>query len=283
MKIFPVLFLAVACCGCEADAVLSAPGDMPISEIQGNAAVSPLEGQQVTVTGIVSGDFQDDDANPDSLGGFYLQSLAADDDPRSSEGLFVFDRNAQSAEVIAGDVVQVSGRVDERFGETQLNASTVRKVGRKNLRLTELTLPAAAVMTNSDEIVIADLERYEGMLVRIEQPLFVQDLAGLGRYGEIQLSSVKRQFQFTSTQTPDASAYREHRARVATQTLLLDDGRVEQNVSPVRYLSANGLPARAPRIGDAVEGLQGVLRYSRGSGPNGLETWRLMPTAEPQF
>jgi len=36
-------------------------------------------------------------------------------------------------------------------------------------------------------------------------------------------------------------------------------------------------------VGDQVSGLTGTLRYSRGSGGNGFEGYRLMPTEDPQF
>ncbi|MBT8083701.1 MAG: ExeM/NucH family extracellular endonuclease [Woeseia sp.] len=262
-----------------------APKDYnPISSIQGTGAASPLAGERASTRGIVTGDFQDGDANTqNNLGGFFLQSLAPDQDNRTSEGLFVFDRNAKGTDVGVGDIVTVSGSVEERFGETQLKADAVAIIGKGNATATELRLPAAGTVHNSDGTVVADLEHLEGMFLQVPQRLFVQDLAGLERYGEILLSTEERQFQFTEREQPDAAGYRKHRQRVAAQVLMLDDGRVVQNASPVRYIGDSGSAGRAPRLSDAAESLQGVLRYSRGSGPNGLETWRLMPTSAPRF
>ncbi|MGB5739040.1 MAG: hypothetical protein WBM54_06800, partial [Woeseia sp.] len=282
MKFFLTLPILLVVAGCD-PGVTTAPSDeLAISEIQGDSPASLLAGQNVTVRGVVTGDFQDDDADrQNNLGGFYLQSVRDDGDPGTSEGLFVFDRKGGGPDVAVGDLVRVSGIVEERFFETQLTANSIEKIGTAEVSATDLSLPANAITENSDGNLIADLERFEGMLVQVPLTLYVQDLANLERYGEILLAPVPRQLQFTSTQEPDPAAYREHRARVAAQTLMLDDGRAQQNLHPVRY--ADALQGRAPRLGDAVDGVQGVLRFSRGSGPNGLETWRLVPTAEPRF
>ena len=45
-----------------------------ISDIQGSGTKSPLEGQIVSISAIVTGDFQNNDADATSnLGGFYIQ------------------------------------------------------------------------------------------------------------------------------------------------------------------------------------------------------------------
>jgi predicted extracellular nuclease len=67
--------------------------------------------------------------------------------------------------------------------------------------------------------------------------------------------------------------------------MILDDGTSRQNVSPVRYLIAaeTHTSTFSLRVGDAVSGLTGIIRYSRGSGNSGTETYRLMPVTEPRF
>lgn len=284
MKFIPPLLAMILLGACDAD-VAAPPGtDLAIHEIQGSGSASALVGQYVTTTGVVSGDFQDDDADAArNLGGFFLQSLEADNNPLTSEGLFVFDRKANGVDVHAGDIVRVQGIVEERFGETQLTANKLERAGSAAVHAVELRLPGRATVENSDGLDIADLEAYEGMLVSIPQRLYVQDLGGLERFGEIVLASAARQFSFTSRNAPDPDAYRAHRKKVAAQRLVLDDGRAVQNAQPLAYVGGDGFEGRAPRLGDATEGLQGVLRFSRGSGPHGTETWRLMPTATPRF
>ncbi len=54
----------------------------------------------------------------------------------------------------------------------------------------------------------------------------------------------------------------------------------------VDYVSRDGVSLRGRllvRAGDSVVGLTGNIRYSRGSGGSGDETYRLMPTTEPVF
>ncbi len=72
-----------------------------IAQIQGAAHRSPLVGKQVKdVSGVVTA--TDDD-------GFWMQSLTPDDDPATSEGIYVFT----TPKVKVGDVVDVAGTVAE--------------------------------------------------------------------------------------------------------------------------------------------------------------------------
>ena len=81
------------------------PVDEPetIAQVQGAAHLSPLDGQRVNgVEGVVTAV---------SRNGFWMQSTTPDDDPATSEGLFVYTRSAPT--VAAGQTVSVDGAVDE--------------------------------------------------------------------------------------------------------------------------------------------------------------------------
>ena len=133
-----------------------------------------MSGQTVTISAIVTGDFQDNDSDTgNNLGGFYVQQETPDADAATSEGIFIFDDDNPATDVSVGDRVEVTGTVNEYFGETQINASSVRVTGTGMIQATDVNLPASAVTTNSDGDSIADLERYEGMLVRFSQKLSV--------------------------------------------------------------------------------------------------------------
>ena len=56
-----------------------------------------------------------------------------------------------------------------------------------------------------------------------------------------------------------------------------------QNPDDIHYLDAGNTADYSIRAGDRLSGLVGNLRYSRGSGGSGDETWRLMPTTDPMF
>ncbi len=90
-----------------------------IAQIQGAAHRSPMLGQQVKeVRGVVTAT---DDA------GFWMQSLTSDDDPATSEGVYVYTTSTAAV----GDVVSVAGTVSEyRAGGAS---------GTANLSTTEIT------------------------------------------------------------------------------------------------------------------------------------------------
>ncbi|MFE9660613.1 endonuclease/exonuclease/phosphatase family protein [Streptomyces sp. NPDC005955] len=83
------------------------PSPTAIHDVQGATRTSPLVGTQVTgVSGVVTGV-----RAYGSSRGFWFQDTAPDDDPATSEGLFVFTGSTPT--VTPGDAVQVSGTVTE--------------------------------------------------------------------------------------------------------------------------------------------------------------------------
>ena len=259
------------------------PGQTAIYDIQGSGAVSPLVGQAVSVVGVVTGDFQDGDTDTSrNLGGFYLQNLP-DADIATSDGVFVFDGASPAVDVNEGDLVRVQGEVTEFFGETQIAASSITVAGDGEILPEPINLPTQVSTTNSDGELIADLERYEGMLIRLPQALTVSALYELERTGEVLLTQGGRPFQFTNQNAPDDAVYNSHREAISARQILLDDGLRVANATPIRYLTAGTTPGYSIRVGDRVTDLTGVLRYSRGSGSAGHEAYRLMPTVDPNF
>jgi predicted extracellular nuclease len=261
-------------------------GGTSIGSIQGGGTASPVAGQRVTVTGIVTGDFQSGDGDDTrDLGGFFLQQADGDgdSDPATSDGVFVFDGNNPSVDVDAGDRVTVAGTVNEHFGETQISASRVVIDGSGSVSAVDVNLPASAIVENSDGVPVADLERYEGMLVRFPQSLTATAVHELERFGSVQVSQGGRLFQFTNSNRPDVGGYAAHRADIGSRRIHLDDGRRAEDVTPIRLLDAGAVPGYSLRTGDVISGATGNLRFSRGSGPRGAEGWRLMPTLDPVF
>lgn len=261
-----------------------APGEISIAEVQGVGSVSPYDGQSVTVTGIVSGDFQDvDDDVASNLGGFYLQQGQGDGDAMTSDAIFVYDGSRMRADVSVGDRLRVFGKVKEHFGETQLNATAVEVIGSGMIEPLDISLPATDASSNSDGDLIADLERYEGMLLRLPQQLTISNMRNLERFGELTLAQGGRLYQFTNTNSADVAGYAAHKRRNALRSIVLDDGLRASNPRELRYLVADAPQPFPLRVGATLSGVTGNLRYSRGSGGDGDEGWRLMPTAEPIF
>lgn len=268
---------AGAVVACAADTAVP----LLIGDVQGDGASSRFVGQSVTVEGVVTGDFQDGDSDRGSdLGGFYVQDLSPDGDPGTSDGIFVYDSRS---DVAAGDVVRVTGEVAEFFGETQLAPTSVTVIGSSRIDPVPLELPIADSIRNRDGVRIADLESYEGMFVRIAETLTVIDSYGLQDAGTLILHAGGRAAQYTNRSAPNVRGFARHREQFQRRTILLDDGRRDANVTPVRYLFPFAERGRAIRTGDTVSGLTGVIRYSRDSGDKGVETYRLMPVDEPRF
>ena len=231
-------------------------GTILISTVQGNGFGSPLAGQTVTVEAVVTGDFVD------GLTGFYVQEEAADydDDPATSEGLFVF---ASGADVAVGDLVKVTGTVVEQFGQTQLSAGTV------TVTSTGLPLPGATTLTLPATDVA--LESLEGMRVA-PQDIVVTDNFDLARFGEITVTSGERVVQYTECNMPDVEGYAAYLAAVERDVLLIDDGRNGSNQSPILLPDGTTLTAdNTLRAGTTIENLVGVLGY-------GFSAYRIQPT-----
>jgi len=291
MRILPAFLslLFFAACGGGSGTAPAVPlppasDTTPISVVQGNGSFSPLDGQMVSISGIVSGDFQDNDTDgANNLGGFFVQNESPDGDAMTSEGIFVYDGGNPGTDVSVGDRVNVLGIVKEHFGETQLSSRIVDVVGSGTIQPTDVGLPADGTVTNSDGDLLADLERFEGMLIRFPQTLSVSNLRELERFGAVGLSHGGRLFQFTNSNKPDATDYTAHKITVASRRIELDDGQRSEKPATLRYLNAGNIADYSIRGGDSISGVTGNLRYSRGSGGNGHEAWRVMPTEELRF
>uniref|UniRef100_UPI0024DF5FBC ExeM/NucH family extracellular endonuclease n=1 Tax=Rhabdaerophilum sp. SD176 TaxID=2983548 RepID=UPI0024DF5FBC len=255
-----------------------------ISAIQGTGTASPLVGQTVTVEAIVVGDFQNDDTDTKrNLNGIYLQEEAADSDgdAATSEGIFVFF-GSLTGDVQEGDRVQVTGTVSEYFGLTQLNATSVSVVAAGavadvSTMAATINLPAAAVTTSQDGDYQPDLEAFEGMLVTIPQTLTITEQFQLDRFNEIKLVAGERPAQFTHENAPDATGYDNHLRFVGTRSVTYDDGLNTQNaaISNLDGFGPSYTTASAPRMGDTITGLTGVLDYQWAGASASGSTWRI--------
>jgi predicted extracellular nuclease len=234
----------------------------PIYAAQGSGDKSPLENQQVTIEGVVTGDFQLET----ELSGFFVQDAQGDGDTATSDGLFVYvpgGNNLSRVDVGRGDVVRVSGQVVEFKGQTQLDRVTRLEVLQPNIA--DQNAPPQAVEVRLPLDTASALERYEGMLVTFPQTLTVSGNYGLSSYGELVLSSGGRLFNPTNgnVENPEPNALRR---------IVLDDGSTRRNPNPLPYLDEQG----TRRAGDTVEGLTGVLGF-------GFDTYRVQPVMPPKF
>jgi predicted extracellular nuclease len=237
----------------------------PIGSVQGAGATSPITGSTVTVRGVVVGDYEG--ASP-ALGGFYLQD-DGDSDAASSDGVFVFDRGF-SASVTDGELVEVTGKVSEFQGQTEIDTLTAANdCGTADVTPTDVSLPLASADA---------LEPYEGMLVRFHQTLSVTEHFQLGRFGEAVLSSGGRLRQPTTIAAPGAPANAVQAANDLNQ-IKIDDELQNQNPDPIRF-GRNGNPLSASntlRGGDTVTDAVGVMTYGWAGSSASPNTYRLRP------
>ena len=230
----------------------------PIYDIQGNGAFSPLDGASVIVDGVVVGDFQPNDGDHTDLGGFFIQDAVGDGDPATSDGIFVFAPSAM--DVMPGDLVRVSGVVDEFFSMTEITSvDTVLLCGTGSVAPTTITVPS-------------DFEAVEGMLVTTAgQTLYISEYFNYDRFGEIVLTP-DRQYQSTAVYEPGSPEQAALAAANAANRITLDDGRTTQNPDPA--IHPNGLEFTLDNIfrgGDSLDNVTGVINYS-------FDLYRIQPT-----
>jgi len=281
----PALLL-IAMAACSPAVAAECKNAIPIHDVQGAGEKSPVVGRGVVIQGVVTGDFQNRDQDIiNTLDGFFVQDAAPDDDPMTSEGIFVFDGAKPKTDVKVGDVVCVHGTVKEYYGETQLDLRRIWILAEgARVEPTPVELPVATTQ-NDDGELIANLEHFEGMLVTFPEQLVVTNLNELDRFGEIELSARERTFSATNVELPSAGLALKVARDRAARTIILDDGITWQNPPAIRYAlkAESPSPVKGPRAGDLILGLTGNLRYSRGSTRYGMENWRLEPVVEPRF
>jgi predicted extracellular nuclease len=237
-----------------------------IGSVEGSGATSPLAGQTVTVRGVVVGDFE---GSSPALGGFYLQD-AGDGNDATSDGVFVFDRTFAGATVSDGDLVEVTGKVSEFQGQTEIDTlSALNACGTGDVTPTDVSLPMASATA---------FEPYEGMLVRFHQTLSVTEHFQLERFGEVVLSSGGRLRQPTAIVDPGAPAGAMQAANDLNR-IKFDDDLNNQDPDPIKF-GRNGNPLSAGntlRGGDTVTDAVGVMTYGWAGNAASPNAYRLRP------
>lgn len=283
-----------------------------ITDVQGTGETSPLEGQRVSVRGVVTADFRSGSA-AGSLGGLFIQQLPErrghghhDDgghgDPRDSDSdsdeedddatpfkaRATAGADAAHRRTPAGSqalFVFTTSTTTLAVGDLVQVTGTVTEFRRNGsgdpltqiagdpvLETCGAVAPIEPVTVKLPLPTLADFERYEGMLVRFRQPLAVSGNGTLGRFGELVLAARTRLWHPNNHPFLSPEAARDFNARAQ---IVLDDARSVSNPSPIPYLSAAD-SSGTRRPGDRVRDLTGVLTTDFGA-------WRLQPTVAPTF
>jgi predicted extracellular nuclease len=239
-------------------------GFTAIPLIQGSGETTPIPGTVVTTEGVVVGDYE---GPSPTLRGFYLQDPTGDGDAATSDGIFVFNGNANS--VSLGEVVRVTGTASDFQDQTQISSSAIVKCGTDTVTPTDVSLPFASA---------TGAERWEGMLVRLPQTLSVTEHFQLGRFGQVVVSSGGRLAQPTNVVSPGAPALALQAANNLNR-LIIDDHLQNQNPDPILF-GRGGLPLSASntlRGGDTATGIVGVMTYTWAGNSASPNAYRVRP------
>jgi predicted extracellular nuclease len=237
----------------------------PIPAIQGSGETTPFAGQTTTTEGVV---ISDDEGPSPTLRGFYLQDPAGDGDPATSDGIFVFNGNNDS--VANGDNIRVTGTAEEFQGQTQISSPSIIDCGTDDtVTPTDISFPATSPTS---------LEAYEGMLVRVPEPMTVTEHFQLGRFGQVLLSSEGKLDVPTAVVAPGDDA-NDLQAENDLRKIILDDSSQAQNPDPIVF-ARGGLPLSASntlRGGDTVTNLTGVMTYTWAGNAASGNAYRIRP------
>lgn len=193
---------------------------LSIAAIQGtNTDTSPYVDQNVTTQGVVTADYRSGGFN-----GFFLEtggaggSAANDATPGASDGIFVFG-SVSAGQVTIGESVQVTGKVQEFQGETEIGSPTVTQLADALPAVVPDTIPWSDLATDAQK------EAHEGELIAPQGDFTVSDNYDANWYGSFTLAAGDTPLR----QPTDAGAAGSAQAQAvvadnAARMVTLDDG-----------------------------------------------------------
>jgi 5'-nucleotidase len=254
---------------CGATCVLPVPAPLKgsIADIQGTGPKSPQRRGQATTRGVVTAVYK-----TGGFSGAYIQTPGTGGPidasaHQASDGVFVFG-SAFAAAVEQGSFVEVTGKVVEFQGMTELTAPTwsVLDETPAPVRPAEVSFPLGEVQKES----------FEGMLLAPQGPFTVTNNYTTNQYGEIGLAPGTKPFDNpTNVVAPGAPAIAKAKQNAA-DLVTLDDG------ATTNFLSADNqgtpLPWLRPdnevRVGAPVTFTQPVVLDYRNN------AWKLQPRTQ---
>ena len=239
-----------------------------IPEIQGTGTESPLKGQNVTTQGVVTAVWQGEK----SLNGFTIQTPGTGDaaPAEASEAVFVYTGVTGFYPKI-GESVEVTGSVDEYYGQTQIALTQGSVLSDALPAITPLAIDA---LPEGDEA----REKLESMLLKPGVHT-VTDNYGLNRYGELGLApgteALRQPTDKFAPGSPEMHALEESNA---AKYVILDDGSTRDFTrdgasTKLPYIMQNGSDVKTIRTTNQVEFAESgvILGY-------GHDQWRFQPT-----
>ena len=235
---------------------IGAQTSVTIPQIQGLGSLSSYVNQVVKTTGIVTAKF----IGYNKIGGFFMQDPIGDNNPLTPDGIFV---STSTDNVTIGDKVEITGTIIETGGRTQLGTITGT-----NILSSKNPLPVVNVIYNPDTW---NWKQYEGMLIRFDQTLYVNNNSRLLSLGQLTLGT-SRLYTPTNQFVHGTADYTALLAFNAKAQLILDDGITTSNYTPIQFADASG----TRRTGERITNLQVVVDYSNSA-------YTIYPAITPVF
>ncbi len=235
---------------------LAAQISLTIPQIQGAGNSSTYIAQQVKTSGIVTAKY----IGAGKINGFFMQDPVGDNTPLTSDGIFVYNT---SDNVSIGDKVEITATVTEYYNKTQLsNIVNISTISTNN------SITPTKVVYNADTF---NWEQYEGMLLEFDQTLYVTGNYNLKLSGQLLLSPFIRYIP-TNKGVPASAEYRENVNLNSKSQILLDDGIVSTNYSPIFFADENG----TRRTGERIDNLIAVVDQTSSG-------YSIYPVSKPSF
>jgi predicted extracellular nuclease len=221
---------------------------VPVWAIQGDGFSSPYVRDEVSTSGVVTAVFPD-------LGGFWLQDLFSDDNPATSDAVFVLLDDGLRFSPAVGDLLDINGRVRELSGQTTLFVQADADIMLNSPGYTNVFEPVPYHPPSDVAEALVYNESLEGMLVIIDEPARV--VAPTTKYGEFVMVY--------------ASEGVESVLRTAAVGYLMfgDDG------SSITHEDESTQPI-VVTVGDTISGLMGPLAYT-------FDNYKIEPLVLPEI
>lgn len=171
-------------------AQVTAPKEVKnIGEVQGESHESPLVGKEVIINNVV--------VTKTDKTGFYVQDKVSDNNPRTSDAVYVVSKDKDKDKVAPGDLLKVQGTVKEGYMEeysvkpgqtfkkpagsltvTQIINATITKLGKADLpkalniseKMPKDVVDNTPTKYNPETEALDYWESLEGMLVEVTKP-----------------------------------------------------------------------------------------------------------------
>ena len=250
---------------------VGADSHTPIYDIQGDGQFSPIVGDTVGTIGIVT-------AITANGADMWIQDPAGDADPATSDGILVDDRNRLDPLPEVGDLILVTGQVEERWFFPDLPVTRLDDVhfrGPYEVLSSGNSLPEPAEFTDQPDESVTDaielLEAHEGMRVGVSNGFVVSPTS---RFGEFAL--------LTSKDAKQGSGYEPSVKQILLRALSQDPNVVDYNPERIVVDDFTLDDAIEVQPGDKVNGLVGVLDYSFGNYKIQPTDWDIVGLPIPQ-